>query len=296
MEYQRQSEDQLYGSGFGDMIHAQKEYNEVGFHETHRRAMKVVYESDQFESMHEGSYLDDWDDDSADPLDFQNCKRISHGSAVEDDSLHPFESTSKNMIDDLQTKGKGFPACALQGIAARWLGAHYKTIARSIARAMARGLGFVTPCPNKQGKNAHFSKVSDASGTACDAVNVRKDCEHFGPPLWVVPVEEEDLLADLVEFFCSGSAVQRSLWAKLEKRVPVSEAEKKRRRTKAANAVTPLSVMDLVLLLKIPRRRHCCARLACDIAHTSAHSTRFVAFCARYALMLRALFYSGTKI
>ena len=73
------------------------------------------------------------------------------------------------------------PACALQGIAARWLSAHYKTIARSIARAMARGLGFVTPCPNKQGKNAYFSKVSDASGTACDAVNVRKDCQHFGP-------------------------------------------------------------------------------------------------------------------
>ena len=79
-----------------------------------------------------------------------------------------------------------FPACALQGIAARWLSAHYKTIARSIARAMARGLGFVTPCPNKQGKNAYFSKVSDASGTACDAVNVREDCKHFGPPLWVV--------------------------------------------------------------------------------------------------------------
>ena len=67
------------------------------------------------------------------------------------------------------------PACALQGIAARWLSAHYKTIARSIARAMARGLGFVTPCPNKQGKNAYFSKVSDASGTACDADNVKKD-------------------------------------------------------------------------------------------------------------------------
>ena len=82
------------------------------------------------------------------------------------------------------------PACALQGIAARWLSAHYKTIARSIARAMARGLGFVTPCPNKQGKNAYFSKVSDASGTASDAVNVREDCKHFGPPLWVVPVEE----------------------------------------------------------------------------------------------------------
>ena len=57
------------------------------------------------------------------------------------------------------------PACALQGIAARWLSAHYKTIARSIARAMARGLGFVTPCPNKQGKNAYFSKVSDTCTT-----------------------------------------------------------------------------------------------------------------------------------
>ena len=42
------------------------------------------------------------------------------------------------------------PACALQGIAARWLSAHYKTIARVIARAIARGLGFVTPCPNKR--------------------------------------------------------------------------------------------------------------------------------------------------
>ena len=83
-----------------------------------------------------------------------------------------------------------YPTCALQGIAARWLSAHYKTIARVIARAIPRGLGFVTPCPNKQGKNAYFSKVSDAFGTACDAVNVRKDCQHFGPPLWVVPVEE----------------------------------------------------------------------------------------------------------
>ena len=78
--------------------------------------------------------------------------------------------------------------------------------------------------------------------------------------------------------------------------VPVSEAEKKRRRNEAANAVTPLSVVDLVLPLKIPRRRYYCARFACDIAHTSAHSTRFVDFCARYVLMLRALFYSGTKI
>ena len=117
---------------------------------------------------------------------------------------------------------------------------------------------------------------------------------HYGWSLW----KNEDLLADLVEFFCSGSAVQRSLWARLEKRVPVSEAEKKRRRTEAANAVTPLSVVDLVLLLKIPRRRYYCARFACDsdIARTSAHSTRFVDFCARYVLMLLALFYSGTKI
>ena len=53
---------------------------------------------------------------------------------------------------------------------------------RVIARAMARGLGFVTPCPNKQGKNAYFSKVADASGTASDVVNVTKDCKHFGPP------------------------------------------------------------------------------------------------------------------
>ena len=61
---------------------------------------------------------------------------------------------------------------------------------RVIACAMARGLGFVTPCPNKHGKNAYFSKVSDASGTASDIVNVRKDCKHFGPPLWVVIVKE----------------------------------------------------------------------------------------------------------
>ena len=76
----------------------------------------------------------------------------------------------------------------------------------------------------------------------------------------------------------------------------MSEAEKKRRRTEAANAVTPLSVVDLVLLLKIPRRRYYCAGFACDIARTSAHSTHFVDFCARYVLMVRALFYSGTKI
>ena len=115
---------------------------------------------------------------------------------------------------------------------------------------------------------------------------------HYGWSLW----KNGDLLADLVEFFCSGSAVQRFLWARLEKRVPVSEAEKKCRRTEAANAVTPLSVSDLVLLLKIPRRRYYCARFACDIAHTSAHCTRFVDFCACYVFMLRALFYSGTKI
>ena len=48
------------------------------------------------------------------------------------------------------------PACALQGIAARWLSAHYKTIARSIARAMARGLGFVTPCPPCVRAMVHF--------------------------------------------------------------------------------------------------------------------------------------------
>ena len=90
----------------------------------------------------------------------------------------------------LKIPRRRYPACALQGIAARWLSAHYKTIAHSIAHAMARGLGFVTPCPNKQGKNAYFSVVSDASSTACDAVNVREDCKHFGPPLWVVPVEE----------------------------------------------------------------------------------------------------------
>ena len=115
---------------------------------------------------------------------------------------------------------------------------------------------------------------------------------HYGWSLW----KKEDLLADLVECFCSGSALQRSLWAKLEKRVPVSETEKKRRRTEAANAVTPLSVVDLVLLLKIPRRRSYCARFACDIARTSAHSMRFVDACECYIVMLRALFSSSTKI
>ena len=68
--------------------------------------MKLEYEGDQFESMHEGSNLDDWDDDSAHRLDFQKCKRISYGSAMEDDSLHPFESNTNNMTDDLQTKVK----------------------------------------------------------------------------------------------------------------------------------------------------------------------------------------------
>ena len=109
---------------------------------------------------------------------------------------------------------------------------------------------------------------------------------HYGWSPW----KNEDLLADLVDFFCSGSAVQRSLWAKLEKRVPVSEAKKKHRRTDAANAVTPLSVVDLVVLLRIPRRRYYCARFACDIARTFAHSTRFVDFGARYIAMLRAIF------
>ena len=74
---------------------------------------------------------------------------------------------------------------------------------------------------------------------------------HYGWSLW----KNENLLADLVDFFCSGSALQWSLWARLEKRVPVFEAEKKHRRTEAANAVTPLSVVDLVLLMKIQRRR-----------------------------------------
>ena len=115
---------------------------------------------------------------------------------------------------------------------------------------------------------------------------------HYGWSLW----KNEVLLADLVEFFCSVSAVQRPFWAELEKRVLVSEAEKKRRRTEAANAVTPLSVVDLVLLLNIPSRRYFCARFATDIARTSAHSTRFVDFCARYNLMLRAPFSSGTMI
>ena len=114
MEYQPQSEDQLYGSGFGDVTHAQKQYNEVGFHEPHGRPMKVVYEGDQFGSMHEGSNLNDCDDDSADPLDFQKCKRVSYGSAMDDDSLHPFESNSNNMIDDLQTKVKGLEALIQQ--------------------------------------------------------------------------------------------------------------------------------------------------------------------------------------
>ena len=168
---------------------------------------------------------------------------------------------------------------------------------RVIARAMAGGLLFVAPCPNKQGKNAYFFKVSDACSPASDVVNIRKDGKHFGPPPIARSLSKnKDLLADLFQFFCSGSAVQQSLWAKLEKGVPVSEVEKKRCRTEAANTVTPLSVVDLVLLLKIPRRRYYCARFACEIVRISAHSTLFVDFCARYVLMLRALFCSGTKI
>ena len=58
----------------------------------------------------------------------------------------------------------------------------------------------------------------------------------------------------------------------------------------------PLSVVDLVLILKIPRRRYYCAHFACDIARTSAHSRRFVDFCTLYVLMVHALFSSGTKI
>ena len=76
--------------------------------------MKVVYESDQFESIHEGSNLDDWDDDSADPLDFQKYKRIGYGSPMEDDSLHPFESNSNDMIDHLRTKVKRMEALIQQ--------------------------------------------------------------------------------------------------------------------------------------------------------------------------------------
>ena len=59
----------------------------------------------------------------------------------------------------------------------------------------------------------------------------------------------------------------------------MSEAEKKRRRTEAANAVTPLSVVDLVLLLKIPRRRYYCARFACDIARALSTSARATSSC-----------------
>ena len=76
--------------------------------------MKVEYEGDQLESMHEGSNLDDGDDDSADPFDFQKCKRISYGSALEDDTLHPFENNRNNMIDDLQNKVKGLEALIQQ--------------------------------------------------------------------------------------------------------------------------------------------------------------------------------------
>ena len=115
---------------------------------------------------------------------------------------------------------------------------------------------------------------------------------HYGWSLW----KNEDLLAELVELFCSGSAVQRSLWARLEERVHVSEAEKKRRGTEAAKSVTPLSVVDLVLLLRIPRRRYSCARFACDIARTSAHSTRFVdSCCARYFTLVQSIDYLDEK-
>ena len=91
-------------------MHKKNTINELGFHEPQGRQMKVVYEGDQFESMHEGSNLDDWDYDSAGPLDFQKCKRISYGSAMEDDSLHPFESNPNNIMSDLQTEVKGLEA------------------------------------------------------------------------------------------------------------------------------------------------------------------------------------------
>ena len=121
---------------------------------------------------------------------------------------------------------------------------------------------------------------------------------HYGWSSW----KNEDLLADLVEFFCSGSAVQRSLWPKLEKRVPVSEAEKKRRRTEAANAVTPLSVVDLVLLLKIPRRRfiarflHVTLRALPLIARASLTSARAtLSCCARYFPQVQRFDYFDPK-
>ena len=121
---------------------------------------------------------------------------------------------------------------------------------------------------------------------------------HYGWSLW----KNEDLLADLVVFFCSGSAVQRSLWARMEKRVPVSEAEKKRRRTEAANAVTPLSVVDLVLLLKIPRRRYYCVALRVTlralplIARASLTSARATSSCcARYFTQVQRFDYLDEK-
>ena len=105
-------------------------------------------------------------------------------------------------------RSTAYPSCVLQGIFFAF-NVHFKVrtgpcyrvlprdgsvrttkTSRVIARAMARGLGFVTPCPEKQGKNAYFSNVSDASGTASDVANVSKDCKHFWPPLWVVLVEE----------------------------------------------------------------------------------------------------------
>ena len=121
---------------------------------------------------------------------------------------------------------------------------------------------------------------------------------HYGWSLW----KKEDLLADLVEFFCSGSAVQRSLWAKLEKRVPVSEAEKKRRRTEAANAVTPLSVVDLVLHLSfqeegiIARALHVTSRALPLIARASVTCARATfSYCARYFPQVQRFDYLDEK-
>ena len=79
----------------------------------------------------------------------------------------------------------------------------------------------------------------------------------------------------------------------------MSEAEKKRRKTEAANAVTPLSVVDLVLLLKIPRRRYYCARFACDIpliARASLTSARATSSCcARYFTQIQRFDYLDEK-
>ena len=121
---------------------------------------------------------------------------------------------------------------------------------------------------------------------------------HYGWSSW----KNEDLLADLVEFFCSRCAVQRSLWAKLEKRVPVSEAEKKRRRTEAANAVKPLSVVELVLLLKNPeegiiaRALHVTSRALPLIARASLTSARATfSCCARYFPQVQRFGYLDEK-